>query len=181
MVPIVDDSTKKFSALIDPLSPPIRCSSAQTRMITEAMTTNAIIPLPGVRRVGWPLPSQRGSSPSRPALKISRACEFTAEMSTPRVEVSPAIQANSASQLATSWDALMNGMSALLSAVTLYKNAVAVAYAYRRYPTTMSAIDMYTARGTFRRGLAVSSARAAEFSQPMNREMGGGNPAARPL
>ena len=38
---MVDDSTKKFSALIDPLSPPIRCSSAHTPMITEAMATNA--------------------------------------------------------------------------------------------------------------------------------------------
>ena len=42
----------------------------------------------------------------------------------------PAIQANTASQPATSWDTLMNGMTALLSAVTLYLNPVAVAYAY---------------------------------------------------
>ncbi len=33
----------------------------------------------------------------------------------------------------------------------------------------MRAIDRNTARGTLRRGLVVSSASAAEFSQPMNR------------
>ena len=60
-------------------------------MITAAMATNAKIALTGVRRTGCTLPSQRGSSPSRPALKISRACEFTAEISTPRVEVMPAM------------------------------------------------------------------------------------------
>ena len=74
-----------------PLSPPIRCSSAQTTMMTVAMAMNAKIALTGVRRVGWTLPSQRGSSPSRPALKISRDWEFTAEISTPRVEVMPAM------------------------------------------------------------------------------------------
>ena len=30
-----------------------------------------------------------------------------------------------------SWDTLMNGMAALPSAVTLYRNPVAVAYEYR--------------------------------------------------
>ena len=44
----------------------------------------------GVRRVGCTLPIQRGSRPSRPALKISRAWEFIAEISTPKVEVRPA-------------------------------------------------------------------------------------------
>ena len=44
----------------------------------------------GTCRDGSTRPIQRGSRPSRPALKISRACEFTAAMSTPRVEVSPA-------------------------------------------------------------------------------------------
>ena len=33
----------------------------------------------------------------------------------------------------------------------------------------MIPIDMKTALGTFLRGLSVSSANAAEFSQPMNR------------
>ena len=95
------------------------------------MAMNAKIALTGVRRVGCTLPSQRGSSPSRPALKISRACEFTAEISTPRVEVKPAIQANIASHAATLWATAMNGMGTLLSKVTLYLNPVAVAYAYR--------------------------------------------------
>ena len=44
----------------------------------------------GVCRPGCTRPIQRGSRPSRPALKISRACEFTAAISTPSVEVSPA-------------------------------------------------------------------------------------------
>src|SRR5215469_4772808 len=131
-------------------------------MIRAAIAMKVNIALTGVRRVGCTLPSQRGSSPSLPALKMSRACEFTAEISTPRVEVRPAIQAKTASHPATSCDTLMNGMAALLSAVTLYLNADAVAYAYRTYPTSISATDKYTARGTFRRGLAVSSASAAE-------------------
>jgi hypothetical protein len=43
-----------------------------------------------VRRTGWTHPIQRGSNPSRPALKISRAWELMAEISTPIVEVMPA-------------------------------------------------------------------------------------------
>ena len=40
-------------------------------------------------------------------------------MSTPRVEVSPAMYAMKASQAATLWDTVMNGMAGPLSAVTL--------------------------------------------------------------
>src|ERR1700722_5874308 len=42
-------------------------------------------------------------------------------------------------------------------------------------------MDRNTARGTLRRGLPVSSASAAEFSQPVNRDTASGNPAARPV
>jgi hypothetical protein len=92
MVPSVDDSKKKLIASMLPLwRCPIRCRRAQTRMIRLAMVTNAKIALTGVRRVGCTLPSQAGSRPSRPALKISRHCEFTAEISTPSVEVMPAM------------------------------------------------------------------------------------------
>ena len=42
-------------------------------------------------------------------------------------------------------------------------------------------MDMNTARGTLRRGLFVSSASAAEFSQPMNRYTPSGKAAARPV
>ena len=61
-------------------------------MTTIALPTTMKVKmaLTGVRLTGCTLPIQRGSSPSRPALKISRHCEFTAEMSTPRVEVRPA-------------------------------------------------------------------------------------------
>src|SRR5580693_162865 len=45
----------------------------------------------------------------------------------------------------------------------------------------MIAIDRNTARGTLRRGSPVSSASAAEFSQPMNRYTASGNPGASPL
>ncbi len=44
----------------------------------------------GVRRLEWILPIQRGSRPSRPALKISRAWELIADISTPIVDVKPA-------------------------------------------------------------------------------------------
>jgi hypothetical protein len=44
----------------------------------------------------------------------------------------------------------------------------------------MMRIEVNTARGTLRRGLSVSSASAAEFSQPMNRYTASGNPAASP-
>ena len=44
----------------------------------------------GVCRREWILPIQRGSRPSRPALKISRAWELIAEISTPMVDVNPA-------------------------------------------------------------------------------------------
>ncbi len=42
-------------------------------------------------------------------------------------------------------------------------------------------MDRNIARGTFRRGSVVSSASAAEFSQPMNRYTASGKPAARPV
>ena len=56
-----------------------------------ASATKVMMALTGVRRTGCTRPIQRGSRPSRPALKISRHCEFTAAMSTPRVEVIPAM------------------------------------------------------------------------------------------
>ena len=89
-MPIVLASKKKFSASRLLLWPPIQWPSAQPRVMTPAMPTKAMMALTGVRRTGCTRPIQRGSRPSRPALKISRHWEFTAAMSTPRVEVSPA-------------------------------------------------------------------------------------------
>ena len=83
------------------------------------MATKAMMALTGVRRTGLTRPIQRGSRPSRPALKISRHWEFTAAMSTPRVEVSPAMYAMKASQAATLWATAMNGMRGAVSAVAL--------------------------------------------------------------
>ena len=59
-------------------------------MMALASAMNVKIAFIGVWRTGCTLPSQRGSRPSRPALKMSLAWEFTAEIRTPRVEVSPA-------------------------------------------------------------------------------------------
>ncbi len=89
-MPIVGDSAKKASGFMLPLAPPTRWAMAQTTMMAPAMATKAKIAFIGVRRAGCTRPIQLGSRPSRPALKISRACEFTAEMRTPSVEVSPA-------------------------------------------------------------------------------------------
>ena len=66
-------SKKKFSALRLSPCPPIQWPSAQPRVMTPAMPTKAMMALTGVRRAGWTRPIQRGSRPSRPALKISRA------------------------------------------------------------------------------------------------------------
>jgi hypothetical protein len=90
IVPIVLDSMKKFSALRLLPCPPIQWPSAQPRVMALATPMKVMMALTGVRRTGWTRPIQRGSRPSRPALKISRHWEFTAAMSTPRVEVSPA-------------------------------------------------------------------------------------------
>ena len=89
-MPIVLDSKKKVSASRLPLLPPIQWPSAQPRVMAPARATKVMMALTGVRRTGWTRPIQPGSRPSRPALKISRHWEFTAAMSTPRVEVSPA-------------------------------------------------------------------------------------------
>ena len=83
------------------------------------MPTNAMIALTGVSQVWFTRPIQRGSRPSRPALKISLHCEFTAAISTPIVEVRPAMNAMNASHATTPCATLMNGIAAPASALSL--------------------------------------------------------------
>ena len=92
-----------------PLCPKIRWPSAHTPMIALAIPTKVKMAFRGTCRDGSTRPIQRGSRPSRPALKISRACEFTAAMSTPRVEVSPARYAKKARLAAAPWATVMKG------------------------------------------------------------------------
>src|SRR3984957_14328306 len=108
---MVDDSTKKLIGSMLPVVPPITCASAQIAMISPAKAMNAKMALTGVRRGGGTLPSQDGSSPSRPALKISRDWELAAEMSTPRVEVMPAKYPQTARKAATLWAIVRNGIA----------------------------------------------------------------------
>jgi hypothetical protein len=82
-------------------------------MIRPAKPVKAKMAFTGVRRVGCTLPSQDGSRPSRPALKMSRHWEFTAEISTPRVEVMPAKKAKKAKAARAPCATVMNGISAL--------------------------------------------------------------------
>src|SRR5579862_4770830 len=100
---------------------------AQPRVTALAIATKVMMALTGVRRTGCTLPIHLGSRPSRPALKISRHCEFTAAMSTPRVEVSPAMYAMKVSGVATLWATVMNGIAAAASDVALYLKPETVA------------------------------------------------------
>ena len=95
-------------------------------MIASPSPRNTKSAFMGVRRVEWTLPMVLGRSPSRPALKMRRACEFVPAIKAPSVEVIPARKAKKSPTAKVSFATERNGTVALLSAVTLSLNPTTV-------------------------------------------------------
>src|SRR5487761_1996656 len=87
----------------------------------------------GVRLVECTLPMNDGNSPSRPALKMSRAWELVPAIKAPNVEVMPAKNAKNNSTADISFATVRNGTAAPLSLLTLPAKPTTVALGGTRW------------------------------------------------
>lgn len=67
-----------------------------------------------------------GSRPSRPELKMIRACELAADSSVPKIDVNPAMYARNARKPESALAASTNGTGAAVSFDTFSPNAMTV-------------------------------------------------------